>query len=81
MVDTTREEEESSLPSKGKAKGERQLEETIEEIAKDIKEMKRQNKVTHILLSAMILQTLNWQLSEYSMIYMLKERLTHPIRS
>ncbi|XP_018459919.2 uncharacterized protein LOC108830847 [Raphanus sativus] len=79
VVDTTREEEESSLPSKGKAKGERQLEETIEEIAKDIKEMKRQNKVTHILLSAMILQTLNWQLSEYSMIYMLKERLTHPI--
>ncbi|CAF1973143.1 hypothetical protein HID58_075380 [Brassica napus] len=80
-VETTREEAESSLTSKGRAEGERQLEESIEEIAKDIKEVKRQNKVTHILLSALIILTLTWQLSEYSMIYMMKERLTHPIRS
>ncbi|CAN6908166.1 unnamed protein product [Brassica oleracea] len=83
-VETTREEAESSLDSltsKGRAEGERQLEESIEEIAKDIKEVKRQNKVTHILLSALIILTLTWQLSEYSMIYMMKERLTHPIRS
>ncbi|CAN7049968.1 hypothetical protein BRARA_G00859 [Brassica rapa] len=83
-VETTKGEEEplpDSLPSKGKDKGERQLEESIEEIAKDIKEVKRQNKVTHILLSALIILTLTWQLSEYSMIYMMKERLSHPIRS
>ncbi|KAG2241454.1 hypothetical protein Bca4012_056183 [Brassica carinata] len=85
-VEATKEEEEESsldsLPSsKGKDEGKRQLEESIEEIAKDIKEVKRQNKVTHILLSALILLTLTWQLSEYSMIYMMKERLSHPIRS
>ncbi|KAJ4865974.1 Uncharacterized protein Rs2_02235 [Raphanus sativus] len=81
---TAKEEEESSpdsSPSKGKHQDERRLEESIEEIAKDIKEVKRQNKVTHILLSALIILTLTWQLSEYSMIYMMKERLTHPIRS
>ncbi|CAN6881805.1 uncharacterized protein BNAC05G21220D [Brassica napus] len=66
-----------SSPSKGKQEDKRRL----EEIAKDIKEVKRQNKVTHILLSALIILTLTWQLSEYSMIYMMKERLTHPIRS
>ncbi|CAN7094066.1 unnamed protein product [Brassica rapa subsp. narinosa] len=71
-----------SSPSKGKQEEDkRRLEESIEEIAKDIKEVKRQNKVTHILLSALIILTLTWQLSEYSMIYMMKERLTHPIRS
>ncbi|RID46357.1 hypothetical protein BRARA_I03026 [Brassica rapa] len=70
-----------SSPSKGKQEDKRRLEESIEEIAKDIKEVKRQNKVTHILLSAVIILTLTWQLSEYSMIYMMKERLTHPIRS
>ncbi|KAJ0257881.1 Uncharacterized protein HA466_0086740 [Hirschfeldia incana] len=81
---TAKEEEESSpvsSPSKGKQEDTRRLEENIEEIAKDIKEVKRQNKVTHILLSALIILTLTWQLSEYSMIYMMKERLTHPIRS
>ncbi|KAJ0235427.1 Uncharacterized protein HA466_0266080 [Hirschfeldia incana] len=85
VVETTKEEEEeSSLASslsKGKGVDQRELEESIEEIAKDIKEVKRQNKVTHILLSALIILTLTWQLSEYSMIYMMKERLTHPIKS
>ncbi|CAN8313350.1 unnamed protein product [Cochlearia groenlandica] len=67
-------EKESSLSHK-------QLEENIEEIAKDIKEVKRQNKVTHVLLSALIILTLTWQLSEYSMIFMMKERLSHPVKS
>ncbi|CAH8381709.1 unnamed protein product [Eruca vesicaria subsp. sativa] len=84
LVIAKEEEEEpspDSSPSKGKHEGSKQLEESIEEMAKDIKEVKRQNKVTHILLSALIILTLTWQLSEYSMIYMMKERLTHPIRS
>ncbi|KAG2269650.1 hypothetical protein Bca4012_062671 [Brassica carinata] len=82
---TAKEEEEESLPdsspSNGKQEDKRRLEESIEKIAKDIKEVKRQNKVTHVLLSALIILTLTWQLSEYSMIYMMKERLSHPIRS
>ncbi|ESQ34133.1 hypothetical protein EUTSA_v10008828mg [Eutrema salsugineum] len=87
-VGTTKEEEEEeekeslhSSASKGKREGKRHLEESVEEIAKDIKEVKRQNKVTHILLSALIILTLTWQLSEYSMIFMLKDRISHPIRS
>uniref|UniRef100_A0A1J3H3R8 Uncharacterized protein n=1 Tax=Noccaea caerulescens TaxID=107243 RepID=A0A1J3H3R8_NOCCA len=77
------EEEESpeSSPSKGKREGQTHLEESIEEIAKDIKKVKKQNTITHILLSALIILTLTWQLSEYSMIYMMKDRLSHPIRS
>ncbi|KAF8075627.1 hypothetical protein N665_1075s0006 [Sinapis alba] len=84
LVTAKEEEEEASLDSSlsnGKQEGKRRLEESIEEIAKDIKEVKRQNKVTHVLLSALIILTLTWQLSEYSMIYMMKDRLTHPIRS
>ncbi|XP_023645441.1 uncharacterized protein LOC17898347 isoform X2 [Capsella rubella] len=71
----------SSPPSKGKHEGKRHLEESIEELAKDIKEVKKQNRITHILLSAMIILTLTWQLSEYSMIFMLKDRISHPVRS
>ncbi|CAH8299348.1 unnamed protein product [Eruca vesicaria subsp. sativa] len=86
VVETTKEEEEepsidSSSSSKGKGVDQRELEESVKEIAKDIKEVKRQNKVTHMLLSALIILTLTWQLSEYSMIYMMKERLSHPIKS
>uniref|UniRef100_A0A1J3JFR5 Uncharacterized protein n=1 Tax=Noccaea caerulescens TaxID=107243 RepID=A0A1J3JFR5_NOCCA len=81
----TKEEEEEqspeSSPSKGKREGQTHLEESIEEIAKDIKKVKKQNTITHILLSALIILTLTWQLSEYSMIYMMKDRLSHPIRS
>lgn len=80
---TKEEEEESadSSPSKGKREGQRQLEESIEELAKDIKKVKKQNTITHVLLSAVIILTLTWQLSEYSMIFMLKDRISHPVRS
>ncbi|XP_010478054.1 PREDICTED: uncharacterized protein LOC104757052 [Camelina sativa] len=84
---TAKEEEEEkerssdSSPSKGKHEGKKHLEESIEELAKDIKKVQRQNKITHILISAMIVLTLTWQLSEYSMIFMLKDRISHPVRS
>ncbi|KAG7593063.1 hypothetical protein ISN45_Aa01g018980 [Arabidopsis thaliana x Arabidopsis arenosa] len=83
----TKEEEEKeeesadSSPSKGKREGQRQLEESIEELAKDIKKVKKQNTITHVLLSAVIILTLTWQLSEYLMIFMLKDRISHPVRS
>ncbi|CAN8291213.1 unnamed protein product [Cochlearia groenlandica] len=79
-VGTTKDEE-SSSPLKGERDGHRHLEENLEAIAKDIKDVKRQNKVTHILLSTLIILTLTWQLSQYSMIYLMKDRLCHPIRS
>ncbi|KAL1187611.1 hypothetical protein V5N11_031602 [Cardamine amara subsp. amara] len=78
------EEEEESLDasaSQGKREGDRRLEESLKEIAKDIKNVKRQNTITHVLLSAVIFLTLAWQVSEYSMILMMKDRISHPIRS
>ncbi|CAL9216415.1 unnamed protein product [Arabidopsis halleri] len=83
VITKEEEEEESadSSPSKGKREGQRQLEESIEELAKDIKKVKKQNTITHVLLSTLIILTLTWQLSEYSMIFMLKDRISHPVRS
>lgn len=54
---------------------------TMEEIAKDLKKVKRQNTITHWLLSAMIVLTVTWQLSEVSMILKVKNGMSHPFRS
>ncbi|GMH15114.1 hypothetical protein Nepgr_016955 [Nepenthes gracilis] len=52
-----------------------------EKVAKELKEVKRQNKITHLLLSALIILTVSWQLSEVSLILKLKERLSNPFKS
>ncbi|ESW35768.1 hypothetical protein PHAVU_001G262900 [Phaseolus vulgaris] len=52
-----------------------------DEIMKELKKVKRQNFVTHCLLSAMIVLTVTWQLSEVSLILQLKDGLSHPFRS
>jgi len=52
-----------------------------DEIMKELKKVKRQNFVTHCLLSAMIVLTVAWQLSEVSLILQLKDGLSHPFRS
>ncbi|XP_010531112.1 PREDICTED: uncharacterized protein LOC104807506 [Tarenaya hassleriana] len=54
---------------------------STEELAEEIKKVKRQNTITHLLLSAMIILTLSWQLSEFSIIMTMKNRLSHPFRS
>lgn len=52
-----------------------------EEIVKELKKVKKQNFVTHCLLSAMIMLILAWQVSEVSLIWKLKDGLSHPFRS
>ncbi|CAJ1851222.1 unnamed protein product [Sphenostylis stenocarpa] len=52
-----------------------------DEIMKELKKVKRQNFVTHCLLSVMIVLTVTWQLSEVSLILQLKDGLSHPFKS
>lgn len=52
-----------------------------ERIVKEIKKVRRQNVITHCLVSAMIILTLVWQISEVSIILKLKNGVTHPFRS
>ncbi|XVF02781.1 hypothetical protein REPUB_Repub04eG0203700 [Reevesia pubescens] len=53
----------------------------VEEIMKELKLVKRQNTITHCLLSVMIVVTLIWQLSEVSFFLKVKTGLTHPFRA
>lgn len=52
-----------------------------EEMVKEIKEVKRQNFITHCLVSAMIILTVVWQVSEVSLILKLKDGLSNPFKS
>ncbi|KAJ0477147.1 hypothetical protein HanRHA438_Chr13g0602101 [Helianthus annuus] len=52
-----------------------------EKILKELKKVRRQNVVTHCLLSVMILLTVTWQISEVSIILKLKNGVAHPFRS
>ncbi|XP_051116641.1 uncharacterized protein LOC127241572 isoform X2 [Andrographis paniculata] len=52
-----------------------------EEIIKVLKDVKRQNLVTHRLLTALIVVTLVWQLSEVSLILKIKEGFSNPLKS
>ncbi|XP_058787104.1 uncharacterized protein LOC131661543 [Vicia villosa] len=52
-----------------------------DEIVKEVKKVKRQNFVTHCLLSVMIVLTVAWQLSEVSLIMKVKDGINHPFRS
>lgn len=55
-----------------------------EEIVKELKEVKRQNSVTHWLLSIMIVLTVAWQVSELSLLlkvtHKVKHGFSHPFR-
>ncbi|KAJ0038538.1 hypothetical protein Pint_23745 [Pistacia integerrima] len=53
----------------------------LDEIANELRKLKRQNLITHCLLSVMIVLTVVWQLSEVKLIWHLKEGLSHPFRS
>ncbi|KAK3040875.1 hypothetical protein RJ639_029219 [Escallonia herrerae] len=53
----------------------------VEEIVKELRNVKRQNFITHCLLSVMIVLTVAWQLSEVSLILKVKDGMSHPFRS
>lgn len=52
-----------------------------EEIAQELRKVKRQNFITHCLLTVMIVLTVGWQLSEVSLILMVKNGMSNPFRS
>ncbi|KAM7464758.1 hypothetical protein LguiA_032879 [Lonicera macranthoides] len=52
-----------------------------DKIVKELKKLKRQNFITHCLLSVMIVLTVAWQLSEVSLILKVKDGMNHPFRS
>lgn len=54
---------------------------TEKEIVKELKEMKRQNFITHCHVSAMIILTVAWQISEVSFILKLRDGLSNPFKS
>lgn len=72
------EEKESETVDGGDCK---EKEKEDDEIVKEVKKVKRQNFVTHCLLSVMIVLTVAWQLSEVSLIMKVKDGINHPFRS
>lgn len=64
----------SALPAEAK-------EVAMDEIVKEIRTVKRQNLITHGLLSALIVVTAVWQFKEASLLLSMKEMVTHPIKS
>ncbi|KAK4357639.1 hypothetical protein RND71_023249 [Anisodus tanguticus] len=52
-----------------------------EKVVKELRKIQKQNFITHCLLSAMIVLTVTWQLSEVSLILKIKDGLNHPLRS
>lgn len=52
-----------------------------DEIMKELNNIKRQNLITHALVSAMILVTLTWQLSQVSLVLKIKRVLSSPLES
>ncbi|MQL69343.1 hypothetical protein Taro_001629 [Colocasia esculenta] len=52
-----------------------------DEIVKEIRNVKRQNNITHGLLSVMIILTAIWQLSEVSILLSLKVKFSHPFKA
>lgn len=56
-------------------------EEEEEKVVKELRKIQKQNFITQCLLSAMIVLTLTWQLSEVSIILKMKDGLNHPFRS
>jgi hypothetical protein len=78
------EEEEVNSPAIGEvfSRHENSIENTAAgEIVKELRKLRRQNFVTQCLLSAMIVLTVAWQVSQVSIILQVKDGLSHPFKS
>ncbi|KAI3720427.1 hypothetical protein L6452_21343 [Arctium lappa] len=80
-LDSTGDDEATKVNSNVSRLEEKEEEEEEEKIAKELKYVKRQNFITHCLLSFMIVVTVAWQISEVSIMLTLKDRVSHPFRS
>lgn len=81
-VDETKEEENPKehldpFQEEGVEKSRREVDNT-EEITKEVRNIKRQNLITHCLVSTMILLTVAWQISEVSLLLKVKSGLRNP---
>ncbi|XP_042497207.1 uncharacterized protein LOC122076016 [Macadamia integrifolia] len=63
----------------GSESGSREIGEAA--ILRELRKLKRQNSITHWLLSIMIFLTVAWQLSEVSLLMIVKNKLSNPFRT
>lgn len=54
---------------------------TAEEVVEELRKVRRQNTITHVLLSVLIVVTAVWQFSEFSFILEIKNKVQHPFRT
>lgn len=52
-----------------------------EEIARELSKVKKQNLITHCLLSVMLVITAVWQFNEVSLLLAVRDKLSHPLRT
>ncbi|KAI8526836.1 hypothetical protein RHMOL_Rhmol12G0027800 [Rhododendron molle] len=52
-----------------------------EEIIRELKKIQKQNCITHCLLTVMIALTLAWQVSEFTLVFKVKNGLSQPFKS
>ena len=71
---------ETSRARKSESCGDENVDREEEKIVREIKKVERQNVVTHWLLSAMIVLTVAWQISEVSLILKLKQGFSDGLR-
>ncbi|KAL5724853.1 hypothetical protein ACHQM5_008064 [Ranunculus cassubicifolius] len=72
---------EPSPPMTEKETSDRNQEISSEETVKELREVKRQNRTTHWLLSGVVVLIAVWQFSEVSVLLIVKNKVTHPFRT
>jgi hypothetical protein len=60
---------------------ERRKDVLLGDIAKDLNKIKRQNRITHILLGTVIFMTAVWQFNEVSFLLAVQKKLSNPFKS
>ncbi|KAL8227453.1 hypothetical protein R6Q57_015037 [Mikania cordata] len=75
------ESDEESKSTDGSNEEEEEEERMLMMILKELKKVRKQNVITHCLLSVIIILTLGWQISAVSVILKLKDGVTHPFRT
>ncbi|XP_020407453.1 uncharacterized protein [Zea mays] len=69
------------LDHQAAGKGEHSKEVELADIAKELNKIKRQNKVTHLLLGTVIVLTAVWQVNEVSFLLWVRNKLSNPFKS
>lgn len=70
--------ESASVRNVGKSRTE---EAVLNEMAKDLRRVKRQNLITHCLLSVIVVGIAVWQFNEVSFLLAVKQKFSNPLRA